>query len=341
MRERIAFDISSRAIIKVLIAAAMVWAWLQLWHFVMVIFVSIVLAIALNPAVHWLEQRHLSRSIGAFVVMGLLAAVCGALIAASWVTIRNESQLIIERLTEFSNQVRSSVPMVGYVFPQDPQASAAGIGEFAFGVARSASAAVGMIIVALVLTVYLLVEWKRTLEWVLAFVAETHRPKVRRTLDEAQDIVFRYAVGSAIASVITGIVTYAVLASLNVPAALLLALLSGLLNFIPIIGFLLSALLASVLAAAVSTKVLLVVIAFYLLFNLVESYYIAPKVFGHELELSNLAVLLAVIVGAELAGVMGALLALPIAALYPTIERMWLRNQLGPDTVDRHRRLSA
>jgi predicted PurR-regulated permease PerM len=307
----------------------------------MVLFVSIVLAVALNPAVHWLERRHLSRSIGAFVVMGLLTAVCGALIAASWVTIRNESQLIVERLTEFSHQVRSSVPMVGYFFPRDPQANAAGIGEFALGVARSASAAVGMIIVALVLTVYLLVEWKRTLEWVLAFVGETHTPKVRRTLDEAQDIVFRYAVGSAIASVITGLVTYAVLASLNVPAALLLALLSGLLNFIPIIGFLLSALLASVLAAAVSTNVLLLVIAFYLLFNLVESYYITPKVFGHELELSNLAVLIAVIVGAELAGVMGALLALPIAALYPTIERMWLRDRLGPGTVDRHRRLSA
>ena len=74
---------------------------------------------------------------------------------------------------------------------------------------------------------------------------------------------------------------------------------------------------------------------------MVENYFITPKVFGHELEMSNLAVLIAVIVGAQLGGVMGALLALPIAAIYPTIERIWLREQLGTDTVEIHKRLSA
>ena len=59
------------------------------------------------------------------------------------------------------------------------------------------------------------------------------------------------------------------------------------------------------------------------------------------MELSNLAVLVAVIVGAELGGVMGGLLALPLAAIYPTIERIWLRTRLGDDTVEIHKRLSA
>jgi predicted PurR-regulated permease PerM len=59
------------------------------------------------------------------------------------------------------------------------------------------------------------------------------------------------------------------------------------------------------------------------------------------MELSNLAVIVAVIVGAELGGVMGGLLALPVAAVYPTIERIWLRDRLVSDTVETHKRISA
>lgn len=231
--------------------------------------------------------------------------------------------------------------MVEYLLPSGSDGQADGLAEYALGVARSTTTAAGMIVLALVLTVYLLIEWKSTLEWLMAFVPEKHRTKTRRTLADAREIMCRYMVGTVIASVITAIVTYIVLVSLKVPAALMLALISGVFNFIPIIGFILSAVVAAVLAATVSTNVLMLVIAFYLIFNAIESYLIAPKVFGYEMELSKLAVLVAVIVGAELAGVMGALLALPIAAIYPTIERIWLRDRLNSDTVEIHQRLSA
>ena len=99
--------------------------------------------------------------------------------------------------------------------------------------------------------------------------------------------------------------------------------------------------LAALLAATVSPATVLAVVVFYLVFNALESYVIIPKVYGHELELSNVAVLIAVAVGGTLGGVMGALLALPIAAIYPTIERIWLRQRLSGDTVEVHQRLSA
>jgi predicted PurR-regulated permease PerM len=335
------FDVSWRAIAKVLVALALVWAWFQVWQFLMVIIVSIIIAVALDPAVRWLERRRLSRSTASFGVVLLVTAVIVAMFAASWVTLRAQSRLILQRLTESADQLRASFPMIEYLLPSGSEGGTDGVAQYAIGFARSTTTAVGMIVLALVLTVYLLIEWKRTLEWLMAFVPEQHRTKTRRTLADARDIVGRYMVGTVIASVITAIVTYIVLAWLNVPAALMLALISGALNFIPIIGFIMSSVLAAVLAATVSTNVLLLVIGFYLIFNAVESYLIAPKVFGYEMELSNLAVLVAVIIGAELAGVMGALLALPIAAIYPTIERIWLRDRLNSDTVEIHKRLSA
>jgi predicted PurR-regulated permease PerM len=339
--ERSSLDVTWRTIGRILIVAALVWAWLQLWKLVMVIVIAIIMAVALDPAVRWLEQRRISRGVGAFVVVLLLTAVGAAMIAASWVTIQDQSRMIAQRVSDFANQIRASVPLLEKVMPVGSGGGADGLGQYALGVARSAWSAFGMIVLALVLTVYLLIEWKQTLEWLIAFVPERHRPKTRRTLEEAREIVYRYAVGNVIASIITGVITYVVLAWLKVPAALVLALVSGMLNFIPIIGFFVSSVLATVLAATVSTNVLMLVITFYLVFNVLESYFITPKVFGRELEMSDLAVLIAVIVGAQLGGVMGALLSLPIAAIYPTIERIWLRTQLSGDTVERHNRLSA
>ena len=334
------FDVSWRAIAKVIVAAALVWIWLQLWPFFMVLVLSIVMAIALDPAVRRLERARLSRSVSAVAVMLLVVVALVSMIGASWITLRNQSRLIVERLTDSAQQVRASFPVVEHLVPSGGQNGGDGFSAYALALARSTTTAAAMIVLALALTVYLLIEWKRTLEWLMAFVPEAQRTKTRRTLAEARGIVFHYAVGNAISSAITGAITYAVLAWLEVPAALMLAIISGVLNFIPVIGFILSSVLAALLAATVSTNALLGVIAFYLGFNVIESYLIAPKVFGHEMELSKLAVLIAVIVGAELGGVMGAMLALPIAAIYPSVERIWLRDRLG-DTVDIHKRLSA
>ena len=73
--------------------------------------------------------------------------------------------------------------------------------------------------------------------------------------------------------------------------------------------------------------------------DMVENYLIGPKVYGGQLRLSNLAVLLAFAVGAELFGILGALLALPVAAMYPCVEDVWLRDYLGRDAVETHRRI--
>lgn len=332
------FDVSWRAIAKVLAALILVWAWFRLWQFVMVIVLAIVIAVALDPIVRYLERRHVPRWLGATGSVFVIVAICAGMIAASWVTITDQSRFLIENVTSYFRQLRTSFPAIERVLPTAEQG---GLGQYALSFMRSGANAVGMFVVALVLTVYLLIEWKRTLEWLLAFVPTQHRTKARRTLDEARTAVFSYVAGNALTSLITAVATFVALAALNVPAALVLAILAGLFDFIPVIGFLLSLGVTALVAATVSTTALLGVIAFYIVFNAVENYFIAPKIYGRELQVSKLAVLVAVAIGGQLAGVMGALLALPVAATYPIVERLWLRNHLGEDTVEIHKRLSA
>jgi putative heme transporter len=128
---------------------------------------------------------------------------------------------------------------------------------------------------------------------------------------------------------------------LGVPAALLLALIAGLSDFVPVIGFIASSIPAVLLALTVSGTTALLVTGFYLLYNAVEAYLLTPWAYGSRLKLSDIAVILGFAAGAQLGGVIGALIALPIAALYPTVERIWLRDELPDDTVREHKLIEA
>ena len=95
------------------------------------------------------------------------------------------------------------------------------------------------------------------------------------------------------------------------------------------------------MALTVSSSTALIVLGLYAAYHLVENYLISPWAYGDRLKLSNVAVILAFAVGAELAGVIGALIALPVAAAYPSIERIWLRDTLPEDTVAEHKAIET
>jgi predicted PurR-regulated permease PerM len=125
---------------------------------------------------------------------------------------------------------------------------------------------------------------------------------------------------------------------LHVRAPLVLALLAAICDFVPVLGFLVSGVPAVLLAASTSKNTAFAVIAIYLAYHGIEAYILAPRIYGNRLRLSNVAVVMAFAIGAELGGVIGAILALPIAATYPAIEQIWLAKYLGDDVVEDHQR---
>jgi len=102
------------------------------------------------------------------------------------------------------------------------------------------------------------------------------------------------------------------------------------------VGFFLACAPAMVMAATQSVTLSLAMIPIYGGYHILENYFVGPRIYGGRLQLSNVAVLVAFAIGAALGGVVGALLAMPIAATYPTIEKLWLRDQLGDDVVAEH-----
>ena len=342
-RRRIAVEIRWPTIFKLLAAAALVWIWLALVQLVLVLIVAVLLAVTLNPVVDWLERRGWPRWAAAAVIFVGLLATLGGFAWLTWASVADQASYATSHISQFEHELLDRLPTwlrnaLGANGGEGVQSSLA-LWALRFG--RSAISALVVGVLGLILTMYLVVEAQATTEWMLAFVPKEKRGKAEQTIVEAQRVIFAYVAGNVLTSVMATVFVFVLLTILHVPAALLLALIAGLFDFVPVIGFIASSIFAVAMALTVSSSTALIVLGLYVTYHMVENYVLSPWAYGDRLKLSNVAVILAFAVGGELAGVIGALIALPIAAAYPAIERIWLREQLPPDTVREHQNLKS
>jgi predicted PurR-regulated permease PerM len=296
--------------------------------------VAIILAVALEPMVEWLERRRLGRTAAAVLVGLGIVVMVGGFFWLTWSSLAEQWDRVANEVGGRAREVISGLPSWIRSSSQPEQGTQAG--NYLVRLAGSVASSAGWIVLGLVLTVYLLIEGRRTYAWMVAFVPRQHRPKVERTAAESRQVIAAYIAGNVITSIIAFVCTLVALWIMKVPAALLLAVIAGLSDFVPVIGFIASSIPALILAFTVSPTTALLVAGFYILYNAIEAYVISPWAYGDRMKLSDVAVILGFAAGAQLGGVIGALIALPIAALYPTIERVWLREELPPETTVEH-----
>jgi predicted PurR-regulated permease PerM len=339
VQQRRVLDLPWRTLFKLLAAAALIWVFLRLSQVILLILVSAILAVALEPLVRWLQQRRLSRTAAVLIVCLSLIALVAGFFVVTWNSLAQQAQTIGAQLAALHDGLAASLPSWLGVF--DVQDGTSALQSYALRIARSAASATTYIVLGFVVTIYLLLDGARTYRWLLAFVPARLRPRADQTAIECREVITGYFVGNVITSAIAAACTYVALVLLDVPAALLLALLAGLSDFVPVLGFIASAIPAVLLAMTVSTTTAVIVVLFYIAYNTVENYLISPWAYGNRMRMSDLAIILAFAAGAELAGVIGALIALPIAAMYPPIERIWLRGKLPDETVQEHRLLDG
>ena len=329
-------------IVKILLVAAAVWALLKLATLIALVLVSVVIAIACEPLVGWLERRRLPRWLGSTFVVITIATIVVVFVTATGSSLANQGRQVLENLLKFRQTLAGSLPrpLARVVRGSGTENSDAQlIAGYAVDAGRIIAAALIGALVAGILTLYLLIEGRTTWAWLLAYVPARNRGRVQETAEAGRQAVLHYVVGNVLTSIFAAVVVYIALRILKVPAALLLSALAGICDFVPVLGFIVSSVPAVLLALTISVPTALIVSAVYVSYHAIENYLVAPRVYGDRLRLSNLAVLLAFAVGAELFGIIGALLALPIAATYPCVEDIWLREYLGRDAVEKHRRI--
>jgi predicted PurR-regulated permease PerM len=194
-------------------------------------------------------------------------------------------------------------------------------------VGRGVASAGASTVIVLVLTVFMLVEGPAVIAAVERAVPDDRLPSVRRIGQHVAQTVSSYTVGIIGMAVLNGLVTAAALAVMRVPFVLPLAVWSGVVDILPIVGGLLAMVVVSLFAFSKSLIAGIVVIGAMLVYQQIKNHGLYPVVVGRAVRLNSLVVLLSVLAGAELFGVVGAMLAIPFAAVVHVVSSEFLGHR--------------
>src|ERR671911_1752430 len=325
--------------ITLLTAVVVVGALFLIWQvrtFIAWLVIALFLAAVLNPAVNWLQRRHhlikrplaialtylgvvvaLLFVVGIFLpllidqVNGLINFVAAAAQAPEGPTeyIKSLAQQngLGGLFARFSDQLKTLRDELGELVRNLFSSS----GQ----IAVSAAGFVAALATVLTLTFFLLAGSERYVNAGVGLFPEAHRPLVRRLLSQSAGAISGYITGNLAISVICGVTTFAVLLILGMPYAAPLALLVAVLDLVPLVGATLGGALLVIVGLFVEPWKALVLLVFVLVYQQVESNFLQPIVYSKAVQLNGLVILIALLVGGQLLGIPGALLAIPVAEM--------------------------
>jgi predicted PurR-regulated permease PerM len=289
------------------------------------VLIALFIAVSLDPAVRWLAKRGMRRGFAVtliFLLALLLAAAFFISVTPPLVTqfgnLVDDLPGYLSRLQDRSSPFRElndrynvSDQLQGLVGTL-PSRLGSGVLSFTgrvFG-------AVFNSLTVLVFTIYFMADMPRIRAGLVRLFPVPKRPRARQVVDLVVDKVGGYMIGNIIISLIAGVVSFVAFTVLGVPFALPLAFAVAICDLIPMIGATLGAVIG-VTVALFSTELwptTVLVAAFFVAYQQLENYVIAPRVLKTTVELGAAAVLIAGLVGATVLGLVGALMAIPIAA---------------------------
>ena len=338
-RRALRIDISPRTIGGLLLAGAAIWLLVQLWTVVLLVVVALVLVGTFSPVVCWLERHNLRRGHALVVLfLALLILVSGVLLLTvpplvdQLMAIIDDAPASRERVATWLEERPLTAPLADSIRDTISEESIARLGNHLLGYSSQVIQGIGYAVTTLFLAFYLLSDGKHAKGVLYAVVPRHYHLRLSRIMLNLETIVGGYMRGQLITSLAITAFTFALLTVLQVPNALSLAVLAGLTDVIPFIGGLLATVPAVLGATARGPVIAIVVLATLFVYQEFESRILVPRVYGRTLRLSPTVVLLALLIGGTLLGIIGALLALPIAAGLQMIGRELRVEMPGDDS---------
>ena len=196
-----------------------------------------------------------------------------------------------------------------------------GLSGAALSVTKSVITIIAATVTIVFLTFFMLLEGQMWVERIYALFPERSQARWRKVGDDIYKTVGGYVTGNILISVIAGASATVVLLIMGVPYAVALGLLVAVLDLIPLAGATVAGLIVVLVAFLHSVPAGIVLAIFVIVYQQLENHFLQPVIYGRTVQLSPLAVLISVLVGAELAGILGALAAIPVAGSIQVIVR--------------------
>lgn len=321
--QKVLVNISTTALIKVVLVGLLLFALYTIREIILILLVSMVLASAMDPLVEWLYRkakfpRGLSVILVYLVFISFVAMVFYFLIPPmisqfselgnKFQEIRGQLSQEATNVTRFLNQAGASRMLSGL-----SQNFTNFTGNF-FRTTVGVASGIVQVIAVLAITFYLISSENGMRNFIKSIVPYKHKAYAEVLTHKIQHRIAKWLLGQLILSGFIFILTFIGLSALGVKFALALALLAGLLEIVPYLGPVISAIPAIFIALVQAPTLVLFVVLLYIIVQQIENYILVPKIMGRTVGANPVVILVAVLVGFQIAGIVGMLLAVPVVA---------------------------
>jgi predicted PurR-regulated permease PerM len=324
----IALVIAAWALLTVVAAAREVITW---------VLVALFLAMALNPAVDWFMEHGIKkRGYAAGLTYALALIAIGAIAYAFIPTLVNQVNEFVQAVPGYVDDITKGRGRLGFletkyhiverIREQVNEGGASrvlGLTGAAISITKSVISLVVATITIAFLTFFMLLEGPVWMERIFGLIPEGSRPRWRKVGYDVYRTVGGYVTGNLVISLIAGTLTTVVLLAVGVPFAVALGVIVAVLDLIPLAGATIAGVIIGTVAFLHSITAGIVVVVFFVVYQQIENHFLQPVVYSRTVKLSPLVVLVAVLVGAKLAGILGALGAIPVAGAIQVLLVDW------------------
>jgi len=318
----------SNIIFAFFIAVVLYAAW-QVRDALLLIYVSALFAVILSPIIEHIRRIRIGKwrpgrgaaiiilFVGLAVVIGLFFTLAVPPIARDLKEFSQEWPQRVQALSEklhhlpYADRLNINPDTVR-------QHLSAVVGTLiggAAGILAGVASGLGKFFTFLILMAYFILDGERAFRWGVSLFPVAHQARLASTLERARDRISRWLLGQLMLMVILGVGCLIVFGLMHLRYFYVLAVIAGLANFVPMIGPIVTVILASAVAAIDSFTKVVGVIIFYAVYQQTESAILTPRIMKSTVDLPGSAVLVALAIGGEVAGLVGALVAVPTAAL--------------------------
>jgi predicted PurR-regulated permease PerM len=338
-------DLRPRTILRVLLIVLAVGIVLEvLWvsrHVLAWVVIAMFLALALDPAVNWIERRGRIKRGPAIAITYVIALIVIVAIGATFIPkLIDEFNGFVQALPNYVHDLTHGRGRLGFlerkyhvvekVREQVQNGGATkvlGLSGAALSITKSIITIIAATVTIVFLTFFMLLEGRSWVDRAYSLLPEESQPRWRQVGGEIYRTIGGYVTGNIVISLIAGASMTIVLLIMGVPYAVALGLIVAFLDLIPLAGATIAGIIVTVVAFLHSVPAGIVIVVFVVVYQQVENHFLQPVIYGRTVELSPLAVLVSVLVGAELAGVLGALAAIPVAGALQVIVRDQLAHR--------------
>lgn len=284
---------------------------------------ALFIAIGLEPAVSWLVRRRFPRWAAVTTVMLLLVAVVGGFLAAAIPVIVTQATTLAHNVPQYLHDLQNHSSLLGQLndrfhvqqrLQQLLNGQNAGVVNGVLGAGAAVLSALSNTFIVAVLTIYFLADLPRIRRGIYRLIPHSRRPRAILIGDEIFAKVGGYVLGNLATSLISGILTLVWLVIFQVPYPLLLSIMVAVLDLVPVVGSSIGGAIVALVALTVSLPVAIATVGYYIAYRFAEDYFLVPKIIGRVLKVPSLVTVVAVLLGGVLLGIVGALVAIPVAA---------------------------